>query len=588
MKKIISTVLAVLAMGLFGSCSKSNERIDDKISAADLVVFGKIFTSENNKIVEAFAVKDGKYVYVGDAEGAASYIKDGSTTVVNHTNKGLVMPSCGNGHAHYMMGYAFETIGTMISEDDTPEKFLKEIVPAAVQKARSNNSTGIFGFGWLYQLYENNMPTRQQLDSICNDIPMYFSDEEGHKGLANTIALINAGIMKADGTVLKGGTDIRGGEIVMTADKTSPTGLLLEQAGTYVRSFMDNDSLYTINVAGDNLVDIESKLLSEGYTMYLDGWSNYFFNENFYKAAQQRDEKGDLHFILGLSHEIESWMSVSDALALASDSKKYASAHVMPQWVKLFIDGTVEGGTGYCRIPYPDGHRGIINWSMEEVADITRNANGHDLSMHIHTMGDSAVALAVDAFVAGGEDSKRNTVVHVRNVLPSTLQKMADHNITATSGMLWHQFYWLAPYILQMEGMVPEGYEDKSYPMKSFFDYGINLSSSSDFPALSGAPDDPFGIMEIAVTGILKIDEQLPWWTEELLTREQALTALTINCAKQMFIEKERGSIKVGKYADFLLVDRDVLSCQDYTIHLAKPAATYFEGKMVYTASGPQ
>ena len=74
-----------------------------------------------------------------------------------------------------------------------------------------------------------------------------------------------------------------------------------------------------------------------------------------------------------------------------------------------------------------------------------------------------------------------------------------------------------------------------------------------------------------------------PWWPEELITREQAIEALTINIAKQMFIENERGSISTGKYADFLLVDKDVLTCPVTEIHTAKPAATYFEGKKVFS-----
>jgi hypothetical protein len=118
--------------------------------------------------------------------------------------------------------------------------------------------------------------------------------------------------------------------------------------------------------------------------------------------------------------------------------------------------------------------------------------------------------------------------------------------------------------------------------MKSYFDHGIVMSSHSDFPALSGSPDDPFGIMEVAVTGVYYPEQAKPWWTEELLTREQALQALTINVAKQMFIENERGSVKEGKYADFLLVTKDVLSCPENEIHEAKPAATYFEGKKVF------
>ena len=89
--------------------------------------------------------------------------------------------------------------------------------------------------------------------------------------------------------------------------------------------------------------------------------------------------------------------------------------------------------------------------------------------------------------------------------------------------------------------------------------------------------------MEIALTGVYYVENAKPWWTEELITREQALTALTINVARQMFIENERGSIKAGKYADFLLVNKDVLTCPVKEIHEAKPASTYFEGKKVFS-----
>ena len=131
--------------------------------------------------------------------------------------------------------------------------------------------------------------------------------------------------------------------------------------------------------------------------------------------------------------------------------------------------------------------------------------------------------------------------------------------------------------------MAPVGVENQSYPMKSYFDNGIHMTSHSDFPATSGSPDDPFGIMEIAVTGVMAGENGTPWWPEELITREQAIESLTINIAKQMLIEKERGSIAAGKYADFLLVNKDVLSCPETEIHEAKPAATYFEGKKVYS-----
>ena len=572
---------------------KSMTDYSQKTNSADLVVYGKIFTSErrrvgdgtsgmDNLIVEAFAVKDGKYVYVGDKAGAEAYVEAGKTEVVDYTGKGLVMPSCGNGHAHYSTGVALPSIGTIVSGEDSVDKFLNEIVPAAVKKARETGATSIFGFGWNYLTFMENMPTRQQLDAICSDIPLYFADNEAHKGLANTILLVKAGIMKADGTVLKKDRDILGGEIVMGSDGT-PTGLLKEQAGTYTRSFLNNNTLFSVDTAKASMEKIQEHMLSEGYTMYIDGWGTYFFNNNFYQAAQQMDKAGDMKFVLGLSYEIESWMNVDEALKKAADVQKYATKRVKTNWLKLFMDGTVEGGTGFVDPLYPDGHQGLANWTEEELTDITRKTNANGMTMHIHTMGNKAVNSVVSAYVNGGKDEMRNTLVHVRNVNADDYKRMADHNIYIASGILWHHGpSWAAGYIRE-HGLTPTGQEDKSYPMKSYFDNGIIMTSHSDYPATSGSPDDPFGIMEIAVTGVLAGENGTPWWPEELLTREQAIEALTINVAKQMFIENERGSVSVGKYADFLLVNKDVLSCPVTEIHEARPQATYFEGKKVFS-----
>ena len=548
---------------------------------ADLVVYGKIFTSENNQLAEAFAVKDGKFVYVGDKNGAETFIEAGKTQVLDYTGKGLVMPACGNGHAHYSIGVALPMVGTVVSGKTTPEEFLKEVVPAAVKKAREAGATSVFGFGWNYITFMDNMPTRQQLDAICSDIPIYFADDEGHKGLANTLCLVRAGIMKADGTVLKRDKDIRGGEIVMGPDGT-PTGFLKEQAGTFVRFSLDTEHLYPLDVAKVVVKKIQEQLLSEGYVMYIDGWGNYFNNINFFKAAHEADKAGEMNMILALTYETDSWGNVDEALSKAVEVQKYATKRLKTNWFKLFMDGTVEGRTGFVEPLYPDGHQGLANWTEEELTEITRKVNASGLTMHVHTMGNKAVNYVVSAYANGGKDELRNTLVHVRNVNPEDYKRMADHNMYAVAGMHWHHCPTNAPEYIREHNLAPAGVEDKSYPMKSYFDNGINVTSHSDFPALSGSPDDPFGIMEIAVTGVLHGEDGKPWWPEELLTREQALASLTINVARQLFLEKERGSICEGKYADFLLVDKDVLTCPVTEIHEAKPEATYFEGKQVY------
>ena len=579
MLSCIAVMSVVLAMGMLSGCAESDNPTQGGAASevADLVVYGKIFTSENNQMVEAFAVKDGKYVYVGDKAGAEQYIVNGKTEVIDYTGKGLVMPGCGNGHSHYMLGYALKTIGTMIGLDVTSEKLLKEILPAAVQKAKNEGATSIFGQGWRLQSLDP-LPTREDLDAICSDIPIYLLDEECHKALGNTILLKRAGIIKEDGTA--GKTTLRGGEIVVDANGM-PTGLMKEQAQTYLRSFLDNDNLYTLDRALSNLDEISQYMASVGYTMYHGGWGNYFVNTNYYQACQQLDQAGKLNFVVGLPYEIESWMDMDEALGRAVDAKKFASKRVLPRWIKLLFDGGVEAGTAIVDPLYPDGHQGIANWTEEEVTELTRKANAQGLTIHIHVMGNKGVNHVVNAFVNGGQDEMRNTLVHVRNVNDEDYKRMAEHNIYVTSGVTWHHMPTGAPEVLKT--MVPAGQEDKSYPFKSFFDHNIPVTIHSDYPATSGSPDDPFGIMEIAVTGVLWSENGTPWWPEELATREQALTALTINCAKQMFIENERGSIKAGKYADFLLLNQDVLTCPVMEIHSTKPTATYFEGKKLFS-----
>ena len=569
---IKTTSLAALAMAIPADVFASPVK-------ADLVVYGKIFTSENNKLAEAFAVKDGRFVYVGDKRGAKAFIEKGKTEVIDYSGKGLIMPSCGNGHAHYLSAYAVQSIGTMIDYEDDVNKFMTEIVPAAVKNARETGAKVVYGMGWEYEKFKDNMPTRQQLDALCSDIPMYFADEENHKSLVNTILLVKAGVMDENGTVLLKADAIRGGEIVM-GDDGKPTGFLKEQAATYVRSFLDNDNLFTVDMGKAVLTKIQEQMLSEGYTMYLDGYSTYFFNDVYYQAAQQFEKSGDMHFVLGFAYEIDSWMNLDEKLAKAAAVQKYNSSQVKANWIKLFMDGTVESGTGFIDPVYLDGHQGIVNWTEEEITDITRKANASGLTMHIHALGNAGVNRVVNAYINGGKADMRNTVVHLRNVNEPDYKRMADNNIYVTSGMLWHHAF--NEQAEEFKTILPGKMAVEGYPMKSFFDNGIPVSLHTDYPALSNSPDDPFGVMEIAVTGVYHAEGGKPWWTDELVTREQALTALTIGCAQQMFLENERGSIKTGKYADFLLVTKDVLTCPVKEIHEAKPAATYFEGKKVF------
>ena len=116
---LFAVISVVIGIGVLSGFSSSDSLSTEK---ADLVVYGKIFTSEGNQMVEAFAVKDGKYIYVGDKAGAEALVEEGKTEVIDYSGKGLVMPSCGNGHAHYSMAYAINTVGTVVEMTDNVEK----------------------------------------------------------------------------------------------------------------------------------------------------------------------------------------------------------------------------------------------------------------------------------------------------------------------------------------------------------------------------------------------------------------------------------------------------------------------------------
>ena len=576
-KSIIAfTFAALLAAGCNGS-------------VADTVIFGTVRTADEEiPVAEAVAVKDGKFVYVGDKDGAAPFIKDGVTQVIDHTGKGMIMPGCFEGHAHYIMGNSLGCMGGLSLDplNDDVKSFFEKL-KLAYADAKQNGKSCIFGFGWNYQFFESQgMPTCEQLDAICPDIAVFIHDSEGHKSLANSVCLRNAGIIDAEGNVLKG--EVRGGKICMDATG-KPNGLLLEQAVAYVRNRgIDFNEILTDEVATQAILMSQQMLLANGYVSYMDGWSNYFGSPKYFDVAGKIDAAGDLHMLLGMTYEFDSSCDNVDAeLAKAFENKKYTKGHVNANYVKLFVDGTVEGGTGLTTEPYPDGHPGIANWEEEEVADITGKANAQGFTMHVHTMGDGAVHRAVNAFVAKGTKEARNTLVHVRNMPQEDFQRVAGNDIVVVSGMLWHLL--LDEMWEPIKAFAPASVAWKSYPMKSYFDNGIVMTSHCDFPATSGSPYDPFGIMEIAVTGSVSYPEEpgrfsKPWWPEELITREQALQALTINGAYQMHCENERGSIKVGKYADFLLIDKDVMECPVREIHDTKVVSTWFEGEKVYQA----
>lgn len=578
---VLGTMTLILVLTSCGDDDKTQREY------ADLVVYGKIFTSESNALAEAFAVKDGKYIFVGNRDAAAKYI-NADTKVIDRSGQGLVMAGCTDGHGHNMMScfYNHSKYVIRMTAQDTSATILEKI---SNWMEKYEDIPYIYGFGFDYIALSthNDFPTRQQLDAISSDIPIYLSDSEGHKGIANSYCFEKSGILTPEGKVRN---DFKYKQYVEVDEAGMPTGLLLEQAGTYVRSrgCIPNDGE---DVWRPAVQETQSKLNSMGYTATIEGWANKFGMVP-YSVAENMDKAGELTINLGMAYEIEniSKEEVDADLQTVFEAIKSNTTRVHANFIKLFIDGTAETGTGYMLLPSPDGSTGFPIWQPAELEDLTLRANKNGVTMHIHTMGDAAVKEVVDAYEKAYKAGYRlrNQMVHLRNVDEADYDRMAQCDIVASCGVLWHRLQDGGAQYL--ESTLNKKYAHEGYPYQSFINHNVHASISTDTPATSGAPVDPFGIMEVAVTGTQTFGESnncpTPYNTEECaLNRADFLRSLTIEGAYQMLSEKTRGSIAVGKWADFIFTNKDVLDeeeCPNNQLHEVFVVATYFEGKCVY------
>ena len=559
---------------------------------ADTVVYGTIRTAEkDNPTAEAIAIKDGKYVYVGDEAGVEAYIKDGVTEVIDHRGKGMVMPGCTDGHSHYTMKFGMDCMkgGVMFDTEDDKDAVLEKLEEAALE-AKEAGKKSLFGFGWSYLNLTLDPLTLKEMDEATHGVSAIIFDQGGHHAFCNTECLKRSGIIDGKGNVLK--TEIDGGYLKLDK-KGYPTGYADERVTGYLmrNGGVDYDEISDDTMAETSIQKTQDLLLSTGYTMAVDGWSNMFHPDKLYKAANRMDKNNELKIVFPMTYEVEPWQTDKEMDAeidkLVSYNETYGTRHVLPEYLKIFMDGVVETKTGALIKPYKDGTDYKSFWSVNRLADITSKCNAKGLTVHTHVMGDAAIKETTDAYIKGGDGKQRNCMVRLRNVRKEDCKRFAENNIACSAGMTWHVSNgdldeYLAEYI-------DDEYLNHAYPMKSFFDAGVNVSSHTDYPANIPCPQDPFGIMQVALTGTIlnpATGEMFPVYDkDELVTIDQVFQAMTINGAWQLGLEKERGSIKVGKWADFVLADKDVFTCETTDISKTKVVSTWFEGEKVYEVS---
>jgi predicted amidohydrolase YtcJ len=574
--KVTGVGIGGLALAGMAGCSSSSSS-----SVADTVVYGKIYTSNSKQeYAEALAIKDGKYIFVGTEDGAKQYVKDGTTKVVDHKNKGLIMAGATEGHGHYVMDGVLEYMKftvTGASEEEivsNVKKFVEE----------HPNAKAYYTFGWDNQTLNQtkfSFNMRPKLDEICSDKPMLIVDNSGHSAFANSKAFEIAGITKD--------TVVPGGEVVKTADGEL-SGLVTDMADTMIlKKAITSQDLISEDDYEGICKTMENKLHAYGYTYYHDGCMNYF-GPKILDCIYSYDKKTGLNILASGSHKIDpydDWKSEVDAAE--ERMNKYKTDHLKYNSIKLFADGeAVESKSGWLKEAYPDGTHGTQTWETETFNNITKTANEKGLAIHVHSQGDAATEQVVNACIAAESTKKEgvlNGICHGRNITEDSKKKMAEHNIYAAENINWRTLFPKSQESVVKEIFSTDTVFKAGYPIKSLIDAGVLVTSSTDVPAASGAPVDVCSIVEIAVNDTRSDMEIVQLDPNELVSIEQALDIMTINGAKQLQVENERGSIETGKYADFMLLNKDITTCDKDKIHEGEVSILYFEGKEVYTKS---
>ena len=606
MKRIeIATLIFASALIFNVGCAKND---DPQAKEYDnLIVYGNIYTArvdeskgkndpERYVTADAMVVKDGKFVCVGSKAEADRY-RTGKSLIIDRTGKGIIIPGITDGHAHYLLKFINGEMkdNTLQFTGDPDYDGVLAQVREFVEKAREKGRKLEYVYGEGYSLANmmkdgRDLRHRKDLDAITMEIPIYLTSFDHHSTLVNTRAMINAKILNEEGDVIR--KQIAGG-FMYRDEEGKLNGVFSERAISLLQGpGLNNKMRPTSAQISQGIENMQQYLLSCGITNIIEGWTNNYSvdDESLFQALTTMDWDKKLHLNVSLTYEIEPWYNDNDPFRYvdnaASVQMRYQSGHVHPDYLKLFMDGLVEMGTGfllegYTKSPVDSvytGH-GTPLWSEEDLKTLVSAANDKGLSVHTHALGDGAVHRCVVAYSTAGKDEFRNTIVHLRNVSPDDYEVIKEHDIAVTANMNWHcMTEGLAKHY---ETIIPYKYAHEAYPIKSFFDHDILVSQCTDTPADDGI-NYPFLCMQVAVTGAYE-PSPYAWQPEELIDRYQFLQAMTYNGAWQLHLEKERGSIEEGKFADFVILDENVLACDAQSIGNVQVLKTFFEGQEVYS-----
>ena len=548
---------------------------------ADMIIKNaKIFTSDKEKLqATALAVKDGKFVYVGDESGLSQYEGE----VIDLGGK-FVMPSIIDSHVHVTIpvGFEYADMGDRLEPNGK-----QEALDIMAKYIKENPGEKRYRFILEKKFLNGEDIVKEELDAICPDAELQIQEGEGHSIWVNSKILERHDI--TDDT-----PDPIPGLAIYVRKDGHVTGNCIEGAAE-VPIILDSSMELTdeqVDAALQRWIDFS---VEYGVSCVFDSGlpGDPVFHEKVYKRLRALDEQGKLPIYVDGSLVINAERDAKEGLEEVKRlHREYNTEHLKVHTMKIFMDGTQKIHTAAMVTPYVDVNTvGATAFSAEGICELLKGLNEAGLDLHLHTVGERASRTVLDGYEMAkkelGDSLKvRVTCAHLEVQDDADLNRFAELGVIANFTPHWHagdpsySATWLG-----------EERSKKQFRCKTLWDSGALVAWSSDNIVFADFMTwNPYLGMEIGMTR--KATEKTKTYeyarcntvfppADERMNIEEMLLGFTINGAKQLGIENKKGSITTGKDADFLVFDNDLLTAEQEGFSYNKPTDVYFGGKKV-------
>jgi predicted amidohydrolase YtcJ len=560
-KSFVALVAASAAPFLLAAFRQTPAQITTRPAAELIVEHAKIWTVDSSlPTAQALAVLDDRIVAVGSDQDIESW-RGPRTTVIDAGGK-LVVPGFNDAHVHFVSGGA-QLDAVSLNDATSSAEFVRRIAERAKTTPKGE---WILGGDWDETKWTPaTLPTKEMIDPVTGDTPVFIQRYDGHMGLANSSALRAAGVTAKT-------PDPPGGTIVRDANG-NPTGALKDAA-------MDSVFAVIPEMPYDQRIRAVKRAIAHaaslGVTSVQDMTPEYA-DVAVYGELLERNELLTRIYAAHVIEQVEDQAKIGVHHAFGGPYLRIGA-------VKAFADGSLGSRTAYFFDPYSDEatNRGLLSAGMHPISlmrDRMMAADAASIQICTHAIGDAGISAILDIYEdiqkAHGDADRRWRIEHAQHIAAKDFDRFAQLHVIAS----------VQPFQAIDDGRWAEpriGHDraSRTYAFRTFLNHGVRLAFGTDWDV---APLNPLLGIYAAVTRAT-LDGKNPdgWFPEQKLTVAEAVEAYTLGSAYAEFQDQQKGSITPGKLADFVILTDDIFTIAPEKIRDVKVAATFVGGKQVW------